>query len=104
MESRISNESKNVLLAYILLLFGGGPLGLHRFYMKGGFSKTGLAQLTLTIIGVLTIYIFIGFIFLAIVGAWTTIDLFRIPSIIRKDREKLKEEIALDILKKNKRR
>ena len=50
--------------------------GIHRFYL--GRVGSGAAMLILTILGWLTIGIFIGVVFLFIVGIWDVIDFFRI--------------------------
>lgn len=59
-------------VAAILLAFFLGSLGVHNFYL--GYTKQGVIQLVLTILGWATSVIFIGFIFLAIVWVWVLVD------------------------------
>lgn len=96
-ETRLTNEGSNMVVAYLLLLFGGA-FGLHRFYISKGMNGIALTQLALTILGYLTLFIFIGFIPLMIVGVWVFIDLFLVPGLIKKDLDKKREEISLEIL------
>lgn len=72
-QSTISNKSK---VAAALLCFFLGMFGIHRFYL--GYGGSGAAMLILGILGWLTMGIFVGFIFLGIVGIWEVIDFFRI--------------------------
>lgn len=62
---------KSMLVAF-LLAFLGGTLGIHNFYL--GYTGRAITQLTLTIIGLLTAIILIGFIFLAVTGVWALVD------------------------------
>ncbi|MDO5668930.1 MAG: TM2 domain-containing protein [Corynebacterium sp.] len=59
-------------VAAILLAFFLGSLGVHNFYL--GYTKQGVIQLVLTIVGWATSVILIGFIFLAIVWVWVLVD------------------------------
>lgn len=95
-ESRISNESRSLLVVYLLLFFAGG-LGLHNFYVKRGFSLAGLGQIILTVLGSLTLFIYIGFIFFLILGIWLLIDALRMPGVVRRDNDLMREELALQI-------
>lgn len=88
--SELSRKGKNIVLAYILLIFLGS-LGIHRFYL--GRTGTAIAQLILSIVGWVTAIIIIGFIPLAIVGIWLIIDLFLVPGIIRSENDKIEKEI-----------
>ena len=72
-QSTISNKGK---VAAALLCFFLGMFGVHRFYL--GYAGSGAAMLILGILGWLTTGIFVGFIFLTIVGIWEVIDFFRI--------------------------
>lgn len=96
-ESRLSNEGSSMLIAYLLLFFGGG-LGLHRFYIAKGMSNAGLAQLLLTVFGYLTLAILIGFLFLGIVTIWVIIDMFLVPGLINSRLADTREEISLELL------
>jgi TM2 domain-containing membrane protein YozV len=74
----IAKESST---AYLLAVFLG-HLGIHNFYL--GRAGVGAAQLTMTILGWLTIWIFgLGLILLVPVWVWTIVDLFLIPSFVR---------------------
>lgn len=90
LNSEIDRRGKNMVVAYLLLLFMG-TLGIHRFYL--GQTGTGIAQLSLTIVGWFTVWIIIGIIPLAIVGVWVIIDLFLVPGIVEKENRKLEIEI-----------
>lgn len=70
-QSAISDKKKLVALLLNLFL---GPLGIHRFYL--GRVGSGITMLVMLIFGWLTTGIFIGFIFLAVVGIWDVVDFF----------------------------
>src|SRR5579884_2401069 len=72
-ESEMGKRRKSVALAYVLLIFLGG-LGVHRFYL--GFNNLAIAQLVCFILGVLTVWIGIGFVFLLFTGVVAFVDLF----------------------------
>lgn len=72
-QSTISDKKK--IVAVLLSLFLG-TFGIHRFYL--GRAGSGAAMLIMSILGWLTTGIFVGFIFVAIVGIWDVIDFFRI--------------------------
>lgn len=72
-QSTVSNKSKVVAA---VLCFFLGSFGVHRFYL--GRAGSGAAMLVMSILGWLTTGIFVGFIFVAIVGIWDVIDFFRI--------------------------
>lgn len=90
-ETRLSNEGKSVVVAYLLFLFLGG-LGAHNLYI--GRIVYGIIQATLTIIGVLTIFASgVGIIFLVPVGITLLLDLFIIPGGIRKSLDKRRRKL-----------
>jgi TM2 domain-containing membrane protein YozV len=60
---QVNLTGKNVIVAYLLWWFLGWA-GVHRLYL--GRVKTGLAQLLLFAIGVVTLILLVGYIFLAI--------------------------------------
>lgn len=62
---------KNRVLAAVLAFFLGG-FGVHNFYL--GYTKEATIQLILTIVGVLTSVIIIGFVMLTVVGIWVLVD------------------------------
>jgi TM2 domain-containing membrane protein YozV len=70
---QVNLTGKNVVVAYLLWWFLGWA-GVHRLYL--GRVKTGLAQLILFAIGVVTAILLIGYIFLAIWGVWWLLDAF----------------------------
>lgn len=71
---------KELTVAYLLLLFLG-TLGAHRFYL--GRKGTAAAMLSLTIVGVCTALVLVGFVLLAAVAVWWVVDLFVTPSMVR---------------------
>ena len=70
----------SVGVAY-LLWFLLGLLGVHRFYL--GRAGTGAAMLILTLLGSLTVAIFIGVPLFVAVGTWWLVDAFLIPGMAR---------------------
>lgn len=72
-QSTISEKSKVVAA---VLCFFLGAFGIHRFYL--GKTGSAVAMLILNIVGWLTVGIFVGIFFLAIVGVWDVVDFFRI--------------------------
>lgn len=71
---------RSVGLAYLLWFFFGG-LGGHRFYL--GRTGTAVAQLILTVLGVATAWLGVGFLLLVPVGIWLLVDLFLIPGMAK---------------------
>lgn len=69
----LSIGRKSVVIALILWFFLGA-LGIHRMYL--GKVASGVVMAVLTIVGWLTLAIFIGTIPLFIVFVWWVIDLF----------------------------
>lgn len=69
----MATKSKGVAA---LLCFFLGVLGIHRFYL--GRIGSGVAQLILGLIGVLTTGIVIGIVLLAVLGLWVLIDFIMI--------------------------
>lgn len=69
---------KSMVVAYVLWFFLG-QLGVHRFYL--GKTTTGIVQAALTVIGWLTVIMFIGWAFLAVLWIWLIVDLFLIPGM-----------------------
>lgn len=74
------SNKKSAGVAYLLWFFLGG-LGGHRFYL--GHSGTAATILILTLVGVVTSFIAVGFIPLLIVGMWLIVDLFLIPGMVK---------------------
>ena len=90
-ETRLGNEGKSVVVAYLLYLFLGG-LGAHNFYL--GRIVYGLIQITLMLIGVITLFAAgVGVIFLVPLGITLLVDLFIIPGGVRKDLDKKRKKL-----------
>jgi len=79
-------QGKNILVAYLLWWFLGW-LGIHRFYL--GRTKTGLAQLFLFIIGVLTLILIIGYFLLIAWIIWWLLDAYFTYKIVEEENQKL---------------
>lgn len=88
-EARLSNEKKSTAVSYLLWFFLGS-FGAHHFYL--GKPILGLGYLACAIIGVATAMVGVGYVFLALLIIGLIIDLFRIPSLIRKNLDKKREE------------
>ena len=74
-------NKKSVVVAYLLWFFVGS-MGGHRFYL--GKIGSAVAQLLLTIFGVLLLFAFgLGVILLIPVWIWVLVDAFLIPGWIR---------------------
>ena len=84
-EQRITNEKPSTGAAYLLCFFLGA-LGVHRLYL--GEKGTGIVMLILGIT-------FFG---LIITGPWAFIDLFLIPSIIRKRVEDSRQRMLIEAM------
>lgn len=84
-ESRINNDAKNIVVAYLLWIFLGF-LGIHRLYL--GKTGTGIAQLVPTAT-------FFGMIVTAI---WLIIDLFLIPGIVNAHKEELRQKLTMEAM------
>lgn len=89
-ESEMTKRRKNIVLAYLLLLFLGG-FGAHRFYL--GSTPIAIVQLICCVVGLLTVAIFIGIIPLAITGIIAIVDLFLTPGMTNAANERLEREI-----------
>lgn len=82
---------KSTGLAYVLWFFLGS-LGIHKFYL--GNTKMGIVYLLLSLIGWVTVYILIGWVFLAILAILWLIDLFTLPSQVRTANDLAAKQIA----------
>ena len=115
-EARLGNETKSAGVAY-LLWFMFGTLAIHCFYL--GQVKTGILRLIIGILGWFELFsglgsalfgeggnkqegddIIWGIILLAITCIWMLWDLFRMPSYIRSQQAKRREELAISLLPK----
>lgn len=70
-----SGTYKSKIIALLLLAFFGS-FGAHQFYL--GNTTAGVIQLVLTVLGILTSVILVGFLLLVAVGIWVFIDFVRI--------------------------
>lgn len=82
---------KSTALAYVLWFFLGG-LGIHKFYV--GKNVMGIVYLLCSMIGWLTVKLLIGFIPLGLVGMLWFIDLFTLPSQVRRANREAAKAIA----------
>jgi len=93
-EQRLSNEKKSIGITYLLwFLFGG--LGVHRFYL--GKTRSAVGMVVLTILGVLTLVVYIGAFLLLGLGIWLLVDAFLIPGMVQADSEAKRTMIANEV-------
>lgn len=111
LNGELNRSKKSVGVSY-LLWFLFGYLGVHKFYM--GKTAWGIAYLLMLVVGwsiggagvVLVeeggggMAVF-GLLLLIALGILLFVDLFTIPGQIRKNQEKLKEKLILDLEKQN---
>jgi TM2 domain-containing membrane protein YozV len=90
-ESRVANEAKSIVLAYLLLVVVG-YLGGHRFYIGRPYSA--VTMLILFLMGWVTRIVGIGFIILAVVGIWMLVDAFLIPKMIQEHKEYVRRKFT----------
>lgn len=83
-EARVANQSRNILLAYVLWFFLG-VFGAHRFYL--GKMGTAILQLlfTLSVFGAI------------ITVVWWVIDAFLIPGLIEEDQDRIRAAAKADL-------
>jgi len=75
----IQIEGKNMVIAYVLWWFLGWA-GIHRFYL--GKTRSGAMQLGLFILGWATVVVFVGFLFLGILGIWWLLDAYYVQKYV----------------------
>lgn len=90
-EQRITNNAKSPAVAYLLWFFLGG-LGLHRFYL--GATGSAIAILALSVLGLVTLPVGIGFALLVVVGLWLLADLFLIPGLVARHKDTLRQSLT----------
>jgi len=76
-EQRVTNDGKNVVVAYLLWFFLG-VFSAHRFYL--GRPGTAILQ-------ILSYFVLIGFI-------WWVIDFFLVPGMVRDGNEGLRRRLG----------
>jgi TM2 domain-containing membrane protein YozV len=79
----VSTEGKNVVIAYLLWWFLGF-FGIHRFYL--GRVGTGITQLVLLIVGLVTAVFLIGYIFLIVLLVWWLLDAYFVYAIVKESK------------------
>ncbi|QIB36158.1 TM2 domain-containing protein [Ancylobacter pratisalsi] len=72
-------NKKSMGVAYLLWFFLGG-MGGHRFYC--GRTGSAVAQLMLTVFGLILAAVGVGLVLLVGVGLWVLVDAFLIPGWI----------------------
>lgn len=90
-EQRVTNDAKSTGVAYLLWFFLGG-FGGHRFYL--GRTGTAIAQLIITLIGVVTSVVGVGLVFLAVTGIWVLVDAFLIPGMVSNQKEAVRQKFT----------
>lgn len=93
-ESRLTNDRKSTGLSYVLWFFVG-LFGAHNFYL--GRTAVAVIQLILTIIGIATSFLGVGFVLIGVVGLWTLVDAFLIPGAIRDDLERKRQALIANL-------
>lgn len=108
--SELQLKKKSIVLAYVLLIFLG-EFSIHRFYL--GYTRSAIIRAVaylvggiITLIGVFadmsgdtSAPLLLGWFILGILGLLNFIDLFLIPSLIRKREERIKSEVVSDFNK-----
>lgn len=94
-EQRVANEAKSTGVAYALWFFLG-LAGAHRFYL--GQKRTGFVMLALFVVGMLTVAIGIGSVFVAIVAVWALVDAFLIPGMVKKHRDDTRRTLGVNAM------
>lgn len=82
---------KSLLVAYLLWWFLG-LLGAHRLYL--GRTVSGVFMLLLSIVSWVLTFVLVGFVGVAVIGAWWLIDAFLIPGMVRRDNLRLIERLG----------
>ena len=91
-ETRLMNEKKSTLVAYLLLFFLGG-LGIHLFYL--GKPIQGVGYILCLLLGCATVAFGIGYLFFVLLLIGIIIDLFRTPGLIKANTDKKRGELIL---------
>ena len=96
LDSEVRARAHNPVIAYLLILFGFGGIGAHRFYL--GHRNAGIAYLVTFSIGLVLTIVLVGFVVLLVLGAFVFADLFRIPRWVDAERRSLEAQIGSWIL------
>ncbi len=94
-EQKVTNDSKSVGVTYFLAIFLGG-LGIHRFYL--GYTGSAVAMLIMSIVGWLTLVLFIGAALLIAVGIWIIVDLFLIPGMVQQAKDGTRQRLTQEMM------
>lgn len=79
-EHHYDRPPKDIVIAYVLWFFLGS-IGIHRFYT--GRVGSGIAMMLLNVVGWITVWFVVGFVFFFVLGIWLFIDIFLIPGMCR---------------------
>jgi TM2 domain-containing membrane protein YozV len=74
------NRRKSVLKAYLLLIVTG-VFGGHRFYLRRWWSAVLQLLLTLTMLGLLLLYL--GAFLVPLIALWLLVDALLLPRMVR---------------------
>ncbi|HKH69015.1 MAG TPA: TM2 domain-containing protein [Reyranella sp.] len=77
---------KSTGIAYLLWFFLGG-LGVHRFYL--GQTGSGIAMAIIFILSIVTTFIGVGLVGLAVIAIWWFVDAFLISGIATRVNQEL---------------
>lgn len=98
LNGEIERNKKSTAVAYLLLIFLGG-FGAHKFYL--GKKVAGIVYLFLFLLGLFTLALGIGGLFLIIVGIACIVDLFITPKHIKEHEDKIKQELLARFERQN---
>ncbi|MGI6127279.1 MAG: TM2 domain-containing protein [Planifilum sp.] len=97
-QSEMELKKKSMVVAYLFAFFLG-IFGAHRFYV--GKTGTAVAQLVLTLLGIITMFIYVGFLLIWIVGIWVFIDYFLLYGYVKRLNEDIEKEIIAQVMRQS---